>query len=276
MSLPKAVAFFKDAIESGEEELKQINEDEGFSEEYLVFMQQLSNRYFNRALFLLTVRSDHPDPYAAERQGITDLTISMDMDRELIEKGESGGFKRSVQVYLELLLGRMRGILMLMRLMEEEDEWEIEDLFDDAREALESAANSSDCDDVFRDMSPFSYMQRLDMTMMEHQLLLASRSQGEEDHRFWVQEAASLAIQMFHETDMVIKDAAVVALTALIRLSGISPYTDFGGADPQYVHSTLVGYRQDIMDQSNVQTINETNLESTAAANIGDISMETF
>ena len=136
--ISKGCMYFKRAIDSGEEALEGINTTEGWSESYLVFMQQLSNRYFNRAMFLLTVRNDHPNPDEAENQGLTDLSTCKDMDREVVDNGDRVGFKGDEDVYFELLLGRIKGMLLLMK-MGYEDVWGINELFSDAQDALAAA-----------------------------------------------------------------------------------------------------------------------------------------
>ena len=116
-----------------------------WSENYLIFMQQLSNRYFNRAMSLLTVSSE------------TTCTCK-DMDREVVDNGDREGFKGEKDVYIELLLGRIKGLLLLMR-MGYDDEWGIDELFDGARVALVSALSSPE-HTLFRDLKPADQMQR--------------------------------------------------------------------------------------------------------------------
>ena len=195
-------AYFKDAIDAGERALAKINEDEGWSTNYLIFMQQLSNRYFNRAMFLLTVRDDHPQPAEAERQGRMDLATSKDMDREVVDNGDREGFKGDPNEHFELLISRIRGGLSLMRMgyddkdneasymfSDEDDDdkdgallknnsWGLQDLLGDARVNLMKALSQdasrrrSRRHPLFQGMGPAGQMQRLDMAFMEYYCLV--------------------------------------------------------------------------------------------------------
>ena len=79
----KGMSFFHQAIQLGEKAYDEFYEAEGWSPSCLDFMQHLSNRYFNRAMFLLTVKEDHPNPKEVEDQGMRDLQIARDMDVEV-------------------------------------------------------------------------------------------------------------------------------------------------------------------------------------------------
>ena len=80
----KGTAYFCTSIKLGEESYDKFFEEQGWSPECLTFMQHLSSRYFNRAMFLLTVKNDHIKPMEAEQSGFMDLQISKDMDIEVI------------------------------------------------------------------------------------------------------------------------------------------------------------------------------------------------
>ena len=56
--ISKGNAYFAQSIKLGETAYDQFYNEQGWSEECLVFMQFLANRYFNRAVFLLTTSSD--------------------------------------------------------------------------------------------------------------------------------------------------------------------------------------------------------------------------
>lgn len=232
--------YFKRSIDSGEEALARINNEEGWSEAYLIFMQQLSNRYFNRAIFLLTVCKDHPDADEAENQGYTDLSTCKDMDREVVDSGETVGFKGDANVQFELLLGRIKGLLLLMK-MGYDDEWGIDELLDEAQSTLLSAFRIRNNNrhamesDLFRDLEPAGQMQRLEGVWIEYYGLMSRRRGGDDplseaersstktssDHggalcdTVAAYKAASFGIRMLVEDDYVIGDAALLALRAL-------------------------------------------------------------
>ena len=267
---------FRIAIDTGEDALKYINDSEGWSENYLIFMQQLSNRYFNRAMFLLTVRDDHPRPHEAESQGLMDLMTCKDMDREVVDNGDREGFKGEKDVYFELLLGRIKGLLLLMK-MGYEDDWGIDELFDGARVALVSALSSPE-HTLFRDLEPAGQMQRLDSAMVEYYLLLASKEEDEESRLDRVTKAASLGVRMLFEDDYVIGEAVLLALKALIDKTMACSSNDLGDEDPSDVRTTLFQYRQ-MISESIALSYGGKDLisrEAFIAANMGDFSMEAF
>lgn len=277
--------YFRRSINAGEEALERINNEEGWSEKYLIFMQQLSNRYFNRAMFLLTVRDDHPYPSEAENQGLTDLSTCKDMDREVVDNGQTVGFKGDEDVYFELLLSRIKGLLSLMR-MGYEDVWGIEELFEDAKTVLSTALQCPD-HTLFRDLEAAGQMQRLDSALIEYYLLLASKAKnggGDEvvekraEEQEYVKKAAAIATRMLFDDDYVIGEAGLLALKALLDWTSMCSAEDFAGDDPSDVRSSLFHYRHQVcetlaLSQSWADMLSR---ESFAAARMGDFSMESF
>jgi hypothetical protein len=79
----KGMSYFHQAIQLGEKAYDEFYEAEGWSPSCLDFMRHLSNRYFNRAMFLLTVKDDHANPKELEDLGMRDLQIARDMDVEV-------------------------------------------------------------------------------------------------------------------------------------------------------------------------------------------------
>ena len=272
--IEKGCQYFRHSIDAGEEALKHINDEEGFSENYLIFMQQLSNRYFNRAMFLLTVRDDHPNPSEAQSQGLMDLSTCKAMDQEVVDNGDREGFKGDKDVYFELLLGRIKGLLLLMK-AGYEDEWGIEELFDGARAALEAALQCPN-HTLFRDLEPAGQMQRLDSALIEYYLLGASRESA--NRKEYTRKAAVVASRMMFEDDYVIGDASLLALKALLDQTHLATVEELGGDDPSDVRSSLFQYRQRITEAISLSYEGKDLIshESFAAANIGDFSMEAF
>lgn len=72
----KGMAYFAHSIKLGEEAYDKFYDEQGWSEECLSFMQFLANRYFNRAMFLLTTSCDNPNRKEAESLGFRDLQVS--------------------------------------------------------------------------------------------------------------------------------------------------------------------------------------------------------
>ena len=266
--IEKGSAYFRKAIDIGEEAIERINQEEGFTVNYLIFMQQLSNRYFNRALFLLTVKDDHPDPEEAERQGLTDLATCKDMDREVVDNGDQEGFKGEMDVYFELLMGRIRGMLNLIQ-MGVEDEWGLDELLEDARKALVKALRIPS-HPLFRHMEPAGQMQRLDFALIEYYSLDETKD---------LDMAAKIAIRMLMEDDYVIGENAVVALKTIIdTLSDGRATGDLHGMDPSDVRSQLFHCRHLLFETMALQFSKRDGLRKHChvAANAGDATMETF
>ena len=272
----KGCVYLKAAIDLGETAIRRIYEDEGWSEKYLVFMQQVSNRYFNRGVFLLTVRRDHPRPELAEKQGLTDLATAKDMDREVVDNGDHEGFKGDLDVYFELLMSRIKGLLLLMK-MGYEDPWGIDDLFDEARKAMVSALEMPG-HPLFDDLAKAGQMQRLDSALIEYHLHMATQAvEDEERKNKHVRNAASIGVRMMIEDDYVIGEAAILALKALIDSTHLATDDEYG-EDPSDIRTKLFQYRHRIGEILSL-TYSSRDITSRAcfnASNIGDVSMEVF
>ena len=263
--IEKGCKYFKDSIDSGEEALAKINQEEGWSIHYLVFMQQLSNRYFNRAMFLLTAKDDHPDPEEAERQGMMDLATCKDMDREVIDNGDREGFKGDLHEYFELLLSRIKGVLNLLKLGYE-DEWGLDELFADARKVLVQALDDS-THALFRDMAPAGQMQRFDSALIEYY-----------SHNGDTMEAARVAIRMLIEDEYVIGETALIALKALTDSVKNMSSEDLNGEDPSDVQSKLYSYRSMVSEAVSLQFSKKDEIRRASynSCNAGDVLMECF
>lgn len=274
--IQKGCRYFNAAINLGEEALKNTHDEEGFSVNYLIFMQQVSNRYFNRAMFLLTVRRDHPNPEEAKAQGMTDLLTCKDMDREVVDNGDHEGFKGDKDMYFELLMGRIKGLLLLMK-MGYQDPWGIEEIFDEARAALETALATPD-HPLFDHLGPAGQMQRLDSALIDYHIHKADQTDSDATKTEHVRKASQIAVRMMIEDDYVIGEAAVLALKALIDASHVSTEKDFGGEDPSDVRSKLFQNRQHVTEILSLSYGSNDLVERECfnASNLGDFSMEVF
>ena len=276
----RGCAYFKKAVDLGEEALKKINDKEGFSINYLIFMQQVSNRYFNRALFLLSIHKDRYSPSNAYEQGIMDLTTCRDMDREVVDNGDHVGFKGDKEVYFELLMGRIKGILMLLKLGYD-DSWGIDDLFEEARAELLSALEtySHEGHPLFDELDPAGQMQRLDSTLIDYHLYMAEQAPSENQDEKWehIRKSAEIAVRMMIEDDYVIGEAAMLALKALIEYTHVASQDDLK-EDPSDVRSTLFQYRHHIGEILSMSNSSHDILgrERLNACNAGDFSLEVF
>ena len=265
--------YFRDAINLGEEAIEKIHQSEGFSVSYLIFMQQLSNRYFNRAMFLLTVREDHQDPKEAQRIGLSDLRTCMDMDREVVDNGDQEGFKGERDIHFELLLSRIKGLLLLLKIGYE-DKWDVEDLFEEAHKELGDAMDDPD-HTLFRDIGPSGQMQRLEEALMEYHCHVADKACDDLDvyHRHLIL-AGRVGIRMLVEDEYLIGESALLALTTLERYTRTLRGDDI---DTQYIVSELIRYRGEIDEALGRQHKgNNDARESFFLSNMGDVFMECF
>ena len=265
--IEKGTQHFNSCIDAGEHAIERINQEEGWSTNYLIFMQQLSNRYFNRAMFLLTVEKDHPSPTEAKQQGLMDLSTARDMDREVVDNGDQQGFKGDRDVHFDLLISRIKGILQLIHIGHP-DEWGVDELIDDARKELVEALKDPN-DMMFRTMEPAGQMQRLDAVLIEYYQISDKKDQ---------MKAAEVAIRMLFEDDYVIGTSANVALKTLTEYVDLVSADELGGEDPSNVKAAL--YRLRNQTGESLSLIHHgrdvMGREMFRQSNVGDLSMEVF
>jgi hypothetical protein len=259
----KGIDYFQGAIDQGEEALKKINDDEGWSTNYLVFMQQLSNRYFNRAIFLLTIKDDHPLPENAESQALHDLTTSKDMDREVVDNGDSLGFKGDREDYFDLLLFRIKGILNLLS-MSYEDVWGIDELIEDAQKELVSALYEPQ-HDLFNRINPAGQKQRLDSVMIQ---LFIQRDD--------TASAASVAIRMMIEDDLLMTDAALWAITGLLQYISAMEMDELSSEKLSDLKLRLLDYKGQICQFTEGFNTEPGKGQGSKLARFNDVLMERF
>ena len=188
----KGTAYHAHAIKLGEEAYDLFYNEQGWSEECLSFMQFLANRYFNRAMFLLTVKDDHAHPKEAESMGFRDLQITSDMDVEIVDQCLEMGFKIDRVERYDLMMSRVRGLLALSKLGYSAKDLEIDEhvkcLFRDLKNALKNPGH-----ELFETVSPAGRMQKLDVELIKYLL------QAKEDST----NAARVAIRMLVEDEYI-------------------------------------------------------------------------
>ena len=273
--IEKGCEHFKRSIDIGEVAIERINQEEGFTVNYLIFMQQLSNRYFNRALFLLTVKDDHRDPYEAEQQGHTDLSTAKDMDREVVDNGDTEGFKGEKDIHFELLLSRIKGLLEVIK-MGYEDDWGIEELFGEARKELRAASGDPN-HSLFRDIGLSGQTQRLDYALIDYQLFVGSTN--EKDNKIKANAAkttaAKVAIRMLMEDEYLIADAARLALKALIEYLSIEGGETSAAISRRLVLASPVA-EDSMKSNSSMSSSSNGNGIATPRMAVSDIKSELF
>jgi len=213
---------------------------------------------------------------------LKDLTTSQDMDREVVDNGDMEGFKGEKDVHFELLLSRIKGLLVLKRLGYE-DNWGIEDIFADARKELHAAKMQPE-HKLFCDIEPAGQIQRLDSALLEHYRLLSEEVHDEESRRKIKSASAKIGIRMLIEDDYLIGEAALLALQTVIEHTEYERGSQGIGQEEDPLSSSsnvleeLYGYRHQISEAISLQfTRNDVFARETfMMSNLGDVSMECF
>ena len=262
--IEKGCKYFRNAVDVGEEALSHTNAEAGWSTEYLIFMQQLSNRYFNRALFYLSTCKDHVSPHDAEMQGWMDMSTCKDMDCEVVDNGDHVGFKGDADTHFEVLMSRIKGVLMLMK-MGYPDEWGVEEILLEARRELSSALEQ-ETHPMFNDILPVGQRQRLDSAFAQF-FMLSNQPK----------RAVEVAIRMLVEDEYLIQEAGMVALKALIN--GIySVDVNFRGQDVSDLRTILFQYRKCISNELHVSNPRSSFVlhQAFLQSHSGDFKMEFY
>jgi len=202
----KGSAYYTQSIKLGETAYDEFYNEAGWSEECLVFMQFLANRYFNRAIFFLTTKCDHKNQEEAESLGFRDLQITSDMDLEIVDQCIEMGFKINRTERYELMMSRVRGLLALVELGYSPDvlfaEDKITDLYQDLKNAMQNPSH-----ELFKEISAAGRMQKLDVELMKYLNL----TQNDNDN------AARVAVRMLIEDEYIFPDAEEESIRILLR-----------------------------------------------------------
>jgi tetratricopeptide (TPR) repeat protein len=202
--------YFTVAIKLGEEQYEQYYEEQGWSEECLQFMQGLANRYFNRALLLLSMKQYAHSPEDFEANGLRDIQITADMDLEIVDQCTEMGFKIDRVERHDLMLSRARGVLALVKLGYSPDELFVQDLIDELLTTFRRALNNLG-DEIFRETNPAGRMQILDCELVKY-----CRRVKKDDAL-----AAKVAIRCLIEDEYVLLSAIQKAVkTILVYVKG--------------------------------------------------------
>lgn len=218
----KGMAYFHQAIQLGEKSYDAFYEAEGWSPSCLNFMQHLSNRYFNRAMFLLTVKDSHAKPSEIEALGLQDLTITRDMDVEIVDEGTQVGWGvRSATAHLEVLLCRLRGHVALLE-MGYPDDWEVDEKLNTAFAILQTELKK-ESSELFEAISPAGRMQQVEYLLMQYFLVKKD-----------LKTAAKVGVRMLVEDECIIPDAQKLAIQTLIEYSETEMSSDAQKCLKQY------------------------------------------
>jgi len=202
----KGVAYFTRSIKLGETAYDQFYNQQGWSEECLVFMQFLANRYFNRALFFLTSSCDSENQKEAESLGLRDLNIAGDMDIEIVDQCLEMGFKIDRVERSEMMMSRVRGLIALADLGYSPDELFIEDRIKEVYQNLKGSVKNPS-HELFTDIRVAGRMQKLDTELIKYFSQVKDYT-----------NAARTAIRMLVEDEYIFPGAEQEAMKALLSL----------------------------------------------------------
>lgn len=202
--ISRGTTYFHEAIQLGEEAYDEFHDIEGWSPNCLDFMQHLSNRYFNRGIFLLTVKNDHPHPDEIQNLGFRDLQVARDMDDEIESQGEECGWGsvNRLEKLFAVQLVRVRGYLLLLE-MGYSDDWEIDENLQRLFQMLDDESRNPSSD-LFKGMSYIGRLQQAETEMAKHLLI-----KGE------VVAAARTAIRMLIEDERIFLHAKATAVKVM-------------------------------------------------------------
>lgn len=213
--LKRATEYYNESIKLGEIAYEEFYDSEGWTPNCLDFMQHLSNRYFNRALFFLSIKDETKKPESIERLGMRDLEIARDMDLEIIEYGDDIGFNRENRAHklFQANLVRARGHNILLSMGYPDDfmlqkgypeEWDLNQRLDEIFKLLEKE-NGHPSSELFTDVNVLGRLQDIETELMKYKMLTGD-----------VEAAAKIAIRMLFEDAMVFAEANHMAIQVLL------------------------------------------------------------
>jgi hypothetical protein len=254
--IAKGIAYFREAIQLGEKLYDDFYDAEGWSVDCLDFMQTLSDRYFNRAMFYLTVKDDTEDPAEMERGGLADIEIARDMDVEIIDEGQQAGWNRTNRAtkLFTVALSRARGHILLQE-MGFPDDWEIDEVIDGAYEMIkaEIARPSSD---LFHDTSSVGRLQQIETELMKYKKI-----KGE------LKVAAQVAVRVLYEDEFINDEAENAA--AEVLLSYVEFLLENGDESCDYasLKEKIKDYQERLEEADVIQEESEALLSSAPSVN---------
>jgi hypothetical protein len=197
-------------------------------------MQHLSNRYFNRGLFLLHVKNDHPNPSEIEKLGLRDIQIAGDMDQEVVAYSEEIGWASAdlAERRFNVNLVRIRGYNILYDLGYTND-WGVDQLIEETVDIIRTECKNNRSE-LFSTMSLAGRLQDLEIQLMKYYKI-----RGDLD------TAARIAVRMIIEDERIFTEAMATAVDMLIQ------YCDQGLADAAFrtrMYPTLRTYQREVLD----------------------------
>jgi len=255
------ISYFHTAIQVGEELYDEFKEQQSWTPICLDFMQHLSNRYFNRGIFLLLVKDDHDEPEKLEELGRRDLQIAQDMDDEVVAYGEDIGWgsqERDEKTF-NVKLARLRGYNILIR-MGYSDDWEIEEMLDEVFDFIRKESKR-DASWLFEKISVAGRLQEIETELLKYKVHVGD-----------METAAKIAIRMLVEDESVFADAFSQAVEILLRF--VTEDSQFDQSSRSKIKSSLEDYieiLEDISESQQKSSLRSLEL-STDSTRFGDLS----
>ena len=230
----QGILHFHNAIRLGEKAYDEFYDLQGWTPSCLNFMQHLSNRYFNRGLFLLHVKNDHANPTEIETFGLRDIQIAGDMDQEVVAYSEEIGWASAdlAEKRFNVSLVRIRGFIILYDLGFTND-WGVEHLVEETVDVIRTECKNNRSE-LFSTMSLAGRLQDLEIQLMKYY-----RIRGDVD------TAAKIAVRMIIEDERILTEAMATAMDILIK------YFDQGQVDAALrarLSPILLSYRTEVVD----------------------------
>ena len=168
-------------------------------------MQYLANRYFNRAIFLLTTSADHKQPKDAVALGFRDLQIVTDMDVEIVDQCTEMGFRINRSERFDLMISRIRGLISLVQAGFSPEELYVEDQMTDFYNEL-IIAMKNPAHELFKDIGVAGRMQKFETELIKYYRVAKKDNIN----------GAKVAIRMLVEDEYLFSEAEVEAIKMLL------------------------------------------------------------
>ena len=174
------------------------------------FAQQLANRHFNRAVFLLKTKNDGcASPYSKEK-GYKDLKKAMSLDIDVRDYWfHNNILMEKSDIYFDRLIRRLQGLAYLRDDETVREIWNVRELVSEADQLL-FAAWQEEAVPLFREIDRIGRLQQLESALIS--LELASDN---------VEEAARLGMRMVIEDEYLIDSAFIIAADAFFRFMNL-------------------------------------------------------
>jgi hypothetical protein len=201
-----AIQHYDEAINSGTREFYESDSDALKAE----FAQQLADRHFNRAMFLLHTIDDPFSPENTRELAFTDLFRCREYDR-----GVRDFFLRDKlmlkysDVCFDRLMRRIHGLATLLKIDDSVCQvWNPMDLIDEADLMLQAAFDHLDAS-LFQKIKKVGRLQQLESAAIHVEMNSGN-----------VEEAGRHAVRMFIEDEYIVASAFQLAGKSLLRLMG--------------------------------------------------------